>query len=274
LLGTVQHGSGLDPGRERIFTLPNQLKTLTRRFPIFPLSLALFAIVQVVSGAETVSEIPDLEAYRKHALTHEGDVAHGAKLFVDEQRAACSKCHSVDGSASKAGPDLFAVGDKFGRGDLVDAVLTPSATISPGYGTVIVDTKEGMEFLGIVKQTTDATLQLMGADGKLVSIATADIEKKRGSTVSLMPERLQAGLSLQEFTDLTEYLTTLKQPESTLVSSRAMPSFIPELAKPVTARPFFSQELKVPPGKVETGLTAIHQVPGLSNVFLVLHQRG
>src|SRR6185295_16582951 len=114
-------------------------------------------------------------------------------------RLACSKCHSVDGHAGKAGPDLFAVGDKFGRRDLVDALLMPSAIISPGYGTVIVEKKNGTEYQGVLKQATDAGVQLMGADGKLVSIATADIKEQRGSTVSLMPDGLQAGLSLQEF---------------------------------------------------------------------------
>ncbi len=86
-----------------------------------------------------------MDAYRKFATTREGDVARGEKLFADEQKLACAKCHSVDGTASKAGPDLFAAGDKFGRRDLVDAVLTPSAVISPGYGTVIVETKDGEE---------------------------------------------------------------------------------------------------------------------------------
>ncbi len=180
----------------------------------------------------------------------------------------------MDGHGSKAGPDLFAVGDKFGRRDLVDAVLVPSATISPGYGTVIVQTKAGEEYQGVLKQATDAGVQLMGADGKLVSIATADIQEQRGSTVSLMPEGLQAGLSLQEFTDLTEYLATLQQPESTLTSNHGMPRIIPQLAKPVSARPFFTQELKLLRSKVQTGLTALHQVPGFSNVFLVLHQKG
>lgn len=78
-------------------------------------------------------------------------MARGAKLFADEQRLGCSKCPSIDGGAGKAGPDLFAVGDKFGRCDLVDAVLVPSATISPGYGTVIVETKAGGEFQGVLK---------------------------------------------------------------------------------------------------------------------------
>jgi len=250
------------------------LKTLTRHFLHFSLSLALLWSTELSTVAQAPARTPSLDAYRKYALTHEGDVARGARLFADEQKLACSKCHSVDGHAGKAGPDLFAVGDKFGRRDLVDAVLMPSATISPGYGTVIVATKAGDEFQGILKQATDAGVQLMGADGKLVSIARANIREQRGSTVSLMPEGLQAGLSLQEFTDLTEYLARLQQPESTLVSNHGMPGVIPQLAKPVVARAFFSQELKLPREKVQTGLTSFHQVPGFSNVFLVLHQKG
>ena len=249
------------------------MKTLTRRFFAFPLSLAFFWSAELLGADQAPAQSPGLDDYRKHALTHEGDVARGARLFADDQKLACSKCHSVDGRASKAGPDLFAVGDKFGRRDLIDAVLMPSATISPGYGTVIVETKAGTEYQGVLKHAADAGLQLMGADGKLVSIAAADIKERRGSAVSLMPEGLQAGLSLKEFTDLIEYLATLRQPESTLVSSHGMPSVIPLLAKPVTARPFFSQELKLA-SKVESGLTALHQIPGLSNVFLVLHQKG
>ena len=114
----------------------------------------------------------------------------------------------------------------------------------------------------------------MGADGKLVSVATADIRQQRGSSVSLMPEGLQAALSLQEFTDLTDYLVTLRQPETALASNVGMPTVIPELAQPVPARPFFSEALTVPRTRAEVGLTAIHQVPGQTNVFLVLHQKG
>jgi putative heme-binding domain-containing protein len=250
------------------------MKSLARHFCFCSLALALARGLELPGSAQSPARSPSLDAFRKHALTHDGDVARGASLFANEQRLACSKCHSVDGHASKAGPDLFAAGDKFGRGDLVDAVLLPSATISPGYGAVIVETKAGEEYLGVLKQVSDAGVQLMGADGKLVSIAAAVIKERRGSTVSLMPEGLQAGLTLQEFTDLIEYLTTLRQPESALVSNRGMPRVIPLLAKPVIARPFFSQELKLPRSKVQTGLTALHQVPGMSNSFLVLHQKG
>lgn len=216
----------------------------------------------------------DLEAFRRAALTRPGDVTRGAKLFADEQKLLCSKCHSIDGSASKAGPDLFAVGDKFGRRDLVEAVLSPSAVIAPGYGTVIVETKAGEEVQGILKQSNASGVQLMNADGKLVTIAASDIKQQRGSSLSLMPEGLQSGLTQQQFTDLIEYLTTLRQPESTLASNHGMPRDIPELAKPVEIRPFFTNDFKLPRGKAQAGLTAFHQLPGEPNVFFVLHQRG
>jgi len=249
------------------------LKTLPRHFLTCALSLALSLGFEHSVTAQTPTRSPSLDVFRRYALTHEGDVTRGAKLFADEQKLACAKCHSVDGSASKAGPDLFAVGDKFGRRDLVDAMLIPSATISPGYGSTTIETKAGDEFQGVLKQVTAAGVQLMGADGKLASIATADIKEQRGSSVSLMPEGLQAGLSLQEFTDLTEYLTTLQQPESTLRSHHGMPDTIPELAKPVNIRPFFTNEFRLQ-SKVQTGVTSLHQLPGERSVFFVLHQKG
>jgi putative heme-binding domain-containing protein len=254
------------------------LNAFTRHLLVFTIPLGLWVAAPPVGAQVTTTpgrtNASNLDSYRKYALTHDGDAARGASLFADEQKLGCSKCHSIDGHAAKAGPDLFAVGDKFGRRDIVDAILTPSATISVGYGTVIVETKQGAEYQGILKQSNDTGVQLMGADGKLVSIATGDIKAQRGSTISLMPEGLQAGLSEREFTDLIEYLTSLQQPESTLASHHGMPAVIPQIAKPVAFRPFFSEELKLPRSRVLTGLTAFHQIPGKTNVFLVLHQKG
>jgi len=236
------------------------------------LAVALLVVLQ--NGLELPAKAQNLDAYRKHALTHEGSVTRGAKLFNESERLGCAKCHSIDGHAGKAGPDLYAVGDKFGRHDIIDAILMPSATIAPGYETVIVETTSGEEFQGVLKQSTAAGVQLMGADGKLVSVAAADIKARRGSSVSLMPEGLQASLSVEEFTDLIEYLTTLRQPESALASNQGMPAVLPPLAKPPHFRPWSTNEFTLPDYGVRSGLTSFHQVPGASNVFLILHQKG
>ncbi len=192
-------------------------------------------------------KIPTRDEYKRHTRVAEGNAARGQQLFSNESKLACSKCHSVDGTSGKAGPDLFAVGDKFTRDDLVDAIITPSATIAVGYGTTIVESKSGEEYQGIVQELTPDYIQLIGADAKSVRIPTSDIKSKRGSSVSLMPEGLQNGLSLGEFNDLIEYLTTLRQPENTLTSNRGLPETIPLLAKPIKLVPFFNQSLRVPP---------------------------
>jgi putative heme-binding domain-containing protein len=221
-----------------------------------------------------------LREYRDFAMGRDGNAARGQELFNNEQRLACAKCHSVDGSNGKAGPDLLAVGDKFPRRELIRAVLEPSGEIAIGYGTTIVETKSGEEFQGIVKQSTADALELSVADGKRIRIAAREIKEQRGSTVSLMPEGLHAGMSRQEFADLIEYLVTLKQPESALTSNRGMPANIPELARPITLRPFFSEQMRFPhafvqkPGDVRYGLVWFGQLPGFSNMFVAAHQTG
>ena len=186
---------------------------------------------------------PSANEYRHFALLHEGDPQRGQALFNNQERLACTRCHTVDGTAAKAGPDLFAVGDKFGRRDIIDAILSPSASIAVGYSTTTILTTDGEEVTGIIKQATSSALTLMGADAASVRVARDRIQESRTSEVSLMPEGLQSTLSPQEFTDLIEYLVSLKQPESASSVHEGMPSAIPVLANPVRLRPLHGPEL-------------------------------
>jgi putative heme-binding domain-containing protein len=213
-------------------------------------------------------------------MSRDGNARRGRELFFSENKAACFKCHSIDGSASKAGPDLFTAGDKFPRRDLVQAILEPSAAIAVGYGTTIVEKKDGDEVIGVLKQVTDSYVELMTADGKTSRIATAEIKEQRGSKLSLMPEGLHTAFSLQEFADLVQFLASLREPANALSSNQGMPDTIPVLASPVVVQPFFGEELRFPhsfvhaPGDVRSGLVWFTQIPGISNTFLVVHQTG
>ena len=228
----------------------------------------------------TADPVRQLREYRDFAMGRDGNALRGRELFNNEQGAACVKCHSVDGSSGKAGPDLIAIGDKFPRRELINAVLEPSASIAVGYGTTLVETKAGEQYQGVIKETTADAVDLIGADGKRVRIPTRDIKEQRGSALSLMPDGLQTAMSRQDFTDLIEYLVTLKQPESALTSNRGMPANISELARPIAVRPFFAEEMRFPhafvqkPGDIRSGLVWFGQVPGHGNWFLGAHQTG
>src|SRR5687767_15737254 len=98
-------------------------------------------------------------------MTHQGDAARGATLFADRQRLAWTLCHATDRKGGKAGPDLFSIADKFVRRELIESVLSPSATIAVGYSTTVVKTRSGEAYAGVVKDENEAGLELMGSDG-------------------------------------------------------------------------------------------------------------
>jgi putative heme-binding domain-containing protein len=167
------------------------------------------------------------------------------------------------------GPDLFAAGDKFGRRELVEAVLRPSATIAVGYSTTIVRTRDGEVYAGIVKDASGDGVTLAGVDGERVRIEGAEIAEQRTSDVSMMPDGLEAGLSPQEFADVIEYLASLRAPETVALDERGMPAEIPMIERPVTLRAFHAEEhrFKHP--------VWFGPVPGLHDVFAVVeHETG
>jgi len=235
-------------------------------------------LISVAATAAEPARTPN--DYRNWALVRGGSVERGRALFHAPDRVACAACHTVDGKGGKAGPDLFAAGDALPRRELIAALLEPSATIAVGYGATIVETKSGDSFLGVIKRADASGVALMGADGKLVTVAAADLKSQRASPVSLMPEGLHAALTLQEFADLVDYLASLKQPANSLTAHRGMPAEIPPLAKLAALRPLLPEALRFPhavvkqPGDVRLGLTWFGQIPGEPDAFLAAHQSG
>jgi putative heme-binding domain-containing protein len=231
--------------------------------------LQVIFLILVGSNCSSMAQnAPTTATYRDYALSHDGNPARGKELFMNEQKAACSKCHSTDGTSRLAGPDLFAIGDKFPKADLIRSVLEPSATIAVGYGTTIVERKSGEDVQGVIKTASDTAIEMMGADGKMVRIPTAEIRQQRTSALSLMPEGLQLAMSPAEFTDLIAYLETLRQPTNGLASAGEMPEPIPRATKAVSFLPFFRDNIKL------TRPVWFGRIPGTPNAFLVLEHGG
>ena len=199
-------------------------------------AVALVLSASAAAPAAPADEAASREAYRKFALVTPGDAGAGRRLFTESTTVACATCHAVDGKGGKGGPDLFAIGEKFGRRDLIGQVLEPSATIAVGYSTTVIRTKDGDLFDGIVTETNDESVGLTGADGRVTRVRTAAIATKRTTDVSMMPEGLEQGLTKQQFADLIAYLTTLKPPQSTAAAHQGQPAEIPPLPRPVTLR--------------------------------------
>jgi putative membrane-bound dehydrogenase-like protein len=153
----------------------------------------------------------DPEAFRAFALKGQGNARRGQALFADVKGLACIKCHAVGGQGGAVGPDLTGVGAKYPREELIASVLFPSAKIFSGYEPVVVATTDGRVLTGVLKSDTPEFLEIEDAEAQRVRIRKSQVEERKVSDVSLMPNGLAGGLSKQDFADVIAYLESLKE---------------------------------------------------------------
>ncbi len=152
----------------------------------------------------------DPDRYRAIALKGKAKPDHGKALFNDLKGLACVKCHVVGGQGGAVGPELSGVAAKYPREELIDSVLYPSRRISSGYEPVVIATADGKVLTGLVRSDTADGLEIEDADGKRIKLAKADVEDRKASDVSLMPNGIVEGITPEDFADLIAYLDTLK----------------------------------------------------------------
>jgi putative membrane-bound dehydrogenase-like protein len=161
-----------------------------------------------------------------------GNAERGHKIFFDAKGAACSKCHSVNKVGGDVGPDLSSIGFKYNRLQLIDEVLYPSKNILDGYESFAVELISGRVLVGNIRSETADELNLIDATGAKHSIKQSDVENKKRTGKSVMPDGLQGGLTPADFADLISYLETLRDKAPELpkktgrVAPRAGPGFL------------------------------------------------
>ena len=152
----------------------------------------------------------DPDKFKAAAMKGQGKPDKGKALFSDLKGLACSKCHVVGGEGGSIGPELSGIAARYPREELVASILYPSARIFSGYETVVVATTDGRVLTGLVKTDNADGIEIQDAEGKKEQIPKADIEDRKNSEVSLMPNGIVEGITPQDFADLIAYLETLK----------------------------------------------------------------
>jgi putative membrane-bound dehydrogenase-like protein len=152
----------------------------------------------------------DPDKFKAAALKGDGQAARGKALFADLKGLACSKCHVVGGEGGNIGPDLSGIGARYPREELIASVLYPSARIFSGYESAVVATADGRVLTGLIKSDNADGLEIQDAEGKRTKVAKADIEDRKTSDLSLMPNGIVEGITERDFADLIGYLETLK----------------------------------------------------------------
>jgi putative heme-binding domain-containing protein len=109
------------------------------------------------------------------------------------------------------GPSLVNIGDKLGKEALADSILNPSAGIAHEYVTWILETKSQGQVIGILVEDTPQRVTVRTETGEDVRLRPSDITERRQSKLSMMPEDLVNRMTEEEFVDLLEFLSTLKE---------------------------------------------------------------
>jgi len=222
------------------------------------------ALTGAAQPADPTNAVAQKRAYEIFAMENGGDAVRGRQVFTNIAGAACIRCHTTDGSSGRVGPDLFAIADKFSKADIIHAILDPSASIDIGYDTTQITTKDDEEYSGVIKQATDAAVDLMGWDGRVFHIPTANIRTRTVTATSFMPAGLQSTMSRESFADLVAYLETLHQS----AQGGSMPEQIPMATRQMTFQPFLDPALQL------DHPTFFAEIPGFTNRYVVLEHAG
>ncbi len=136
-------------------------------------------------------------------MAYTGDAGRGEQVF---EKALCSACHKHGALGQEAGPDLTYVAQRFGRNDLLDAILEPSRSISDQWASVEFVTRDKKVVAGVILSETADTVVVQPVGAPQVSVPVQDIEKREVAKVSPMPEGLLNTLTLREIADLLAFL--------------------------------------------------------------------
>ncbi len=147
-------------------------------------------------------------------VARKGNLERGKALLAASAKndMLCLKCHAVRGQGGAIGPDLSMIGKKASRDNLFESILYPSKAVADQYVAWQIETKKGLSLVGLIVEETKEHILLRDATGKDHKIAVADIDERKKSLKSLMPDDIVVYLSEEDLIDIVEYLQTLKTP--------------------------------------------------------------
>jgi putative heme-binding domain-containing protein len=98
----------------------------------------------------------------------------------------------------------------FPREYLIDSILDPNKVVAQGFQTVVFTMKNGPDQMGFVTAEADGVVTLRNIAGQVSKLKRDDVKSEKHLPQSMMPAGLAAGLTVEEFTALIEYMVTLK----------------------------------------------------------------
>ena len=137
-----------------------------------------------------------------------GNRNNGRNIFNNNSTAQCVRCHNMGSEGGSVGPNLSKIGGTLSREQILQALIEPSARLSPGYGTVSLKLKDGQEVSGTLAKENAEELVITTSDAEPLVIPVSRIAKRENMPSSMPP--MGSLLSKREIRDVVEFLSNLK----------------------------------------------------------------
>jgi putative membrane-bound dehydrogenase-like protein len=152
---------------------------------------------------------PNSETKRLRIAEIRGTLPEGDKGNPDRGRtvfkAQCAGCHRLFAEGEQIGPEL--TGSERGNLDfLLSSIVDPSALIRKEYQAQTIALRDGRVVTGLIIDENDKTLTLVDSKQQKLVVPRSEVEDRKPSDASLMPDGLLDKLSDSEIRDLFRYL--------------------------------------------------------------------
>lgn len=121
----------------------------------------------------------------------------------------CANCHRLFDDGGEIGPNI--TGSQRRNLDyLLENILDPSASVSRDYQLETLVTDAGRVITGLVLAESETALTVATVNERII-VPVSEIEQRRKTSASLMPEGLLNGLTTAQVRDLVRYLSEDRQ---------------------------------------------------------------
>ncbi|MGY3054294.1 putative heme-binding domain-containing protein [Pedobacter sp. UYEF25] len=137
----------------------------------------------------------------------EGDQVKGRVIFNQQ---GCKNCHTLSKTEKLKGPFMGQIGSIMNREQIAESILKPNASISQGFATNLITSKDKKSYMGFVTSESADRLIMRDITGAIFSVKTSDILTRKELGTSMMPEGLANALSYEEMASLVTFLAKQK----------------------------------------------------------------